>query len=205
MYLHDERIRRAAQPTVDAIARRESRVSRTVKAVLAEIRRHYCDPGYTLKKLRHTLKISRQAMTVFRGEVGLTPGRFIRHCRMQTAARLLRDTALSVADVGFFVAYYDVSAFERAFRRWCRLRPAGYRVLARELKVRFPGSAEEIFTKSCWRKCRTGEGKVEQVRELAEYLKILRSLWTFRRGARGGQAISSPSAVTRRATMSSDS
>ena len=170
-------LRRAAQPTADAIARRECEASGSVRVILAEMRRHFCEPGYTVNALRQSSNVSRYAMTVFRREVGLTPWRFIQHCRMQTAARLLRDTAFSVADIAFFVGYYDLPAFDRAFRRWCGLTPASYRVLARKLRDLFPELAEEMFPWSFWGQCLTGEARADRLHKLVEYLQALRSLW----------------------------
>ena len=129
-----------------------------------------------MRKLRQTLRIRNWTLTVFGREVGLTPGRLIHHCRMQAAARLLRDTSYPVADIGFFVGYNSKSIFIRAFRRWCGLRPTSYRERARKLKAQWPRLAEEAFTWSFWQQCRAAELEIEQVREFAGYLKVLRKL-----------------------------
>ncbi len=177
MYMRaEETLRRAAQPTVDAITRREKRVSQASREVLAEIRRHFYDPGYSVEQLRRNLRVRDWTLNCFGKEIGLTPWRVIHHCRMQMAARLLRDTHYPVADIGFFVGYNGRSAFVKAFRRWCGLRPATYRALARQLKARLPRPAEEIFTWAFWQKCHALELPIEQVRELADYLKLLRKL-----------------------------
>ena len=175
MYLRaEEDLRRAARPTVEAITRREQGASLHVKEALAEIRKHFYEPGYSVKRLRRDLRIRHWTLALFRDEVGLTCWRFIHHCRMQTAARLLRDTLYPVADIAYFVGYNSKSVFVRAFRRWCGLRPAEYRAVTRELKARLPFVAEEAFTWSWWRQCRAMELGIEQVRDLAMYLKLLR-------------------------------
>ncbi len=177
MYRHvEETVRRAAQPTVDAIARREKQASRPARRILAEIRRHFYEPKFTVKKLRRQLRIRDRTLMEFGGEVGLTAWRLIHHCRMQMAARLLRDTSYPVADIGFLVGYNGKSAFVKAFRRWCGLRPASYRARARKLKAQLPRLAEEIFSWSFWRQCLAAEVGMDQVRELAGYLKMLRKL-----------------------------
>ncbi len=177
MYRHvEEAVRRAAQPTVDAIARREKQASPPARKILAKIRHQFYEPKFTVKKLRQELRIRKWALIDFGREIGLTPWRLVHHCRMQTAARLLRDTLYPVADIGFLVGYNSKSAFVRAFRRWCGLRPASYRTRARELKAQLPHLAEEIFSWSFWQKCCALDLGIEPVRELAGYLKALRKL-----------------------------
>jgi AraC-like DNA-binding protein len=39
----------------------------------------------------------------------------------------LRDPRHSISDVAFLVGFSEVSAFSRAFRRWTRESPAGFR------------------------------------------------------------------------------
>ena len=199
MYMQvEEALRRAAQPTADAIARREKGASRPVREVLAEIRRHFYDPGFTVKKLRENLRIRSWTQMAFAREIGLPVGRFIHHCRMQTAARLLSDTLYPIADIAFLVGYNGKSAFVKAFRRWCGLRPTSYRVRARKLRTA-PLSppretlrptpldpprgtvysillAEEIFTWSFWQRCQAAEMEIARVLELVAYLKLLRKL-----------------------------
>ncbi|MCX2979573.1 AraC family transcriptional regulator [Halieaceae bacterium IMCC14734] len=47
--------------------------------------------------------------------------------RLQQACRKLRNTDLSVADVGSAVGYPDPTSFSRAFRRWTGMSPRDYR------------------------------------------------------------------------------
>ncbi len=47
---------------------------------------------------------------------------------------------------------------------------------ARQLKAQFPGLAEEVLTWSFWRQCLNQELRLEQIRELIDYLKVLRRL-----------------------------
>ena len=81
--------------------------------------------------------------------MGLTPWRLIRECRLETAARLLRDTELSVVEITLLVGYDSEQAFARLFHAWSGLRPSDYRVHARGVAAQLPAPPEVLF--SWWR------------------------------------------------------
>ena len=47
--------------------------------------------------------------------------------RRQFAERCLSSSKLSLAEIGYLLAYSEPSAFIRAFRRWVGMTPAEYR------------------------------------------------------------------------------
>lgn len=61
----------------------------------------------------------------------LTPGQLILQTRLQAAARLLRESDESVADVAAACGFYDHSAFTRPFKSATGLTPLAYRAAAR--------------------------------------------------------------------------
>ncbi|MBX3275344.1 MAG: helix-turn-helix domain-containing protein [Sandaracinaceae bacterium] len=63
----------------------------------------------------------------FVATTGLAPARFLRRLRIETAARLLATTDLSIARVAEEVGYDDERAFRRAFAREVRRSPAEHR------------------------------------------------------------------------------
>jgi transcriptional regulator GlxA family with amidase domain len=59
--------------------------------------------------------------------LGESPIRYVARCRMGKAARLLRGTGASIADVAEQVGYDSEAAFSRAFRRYVGVTPAAFR------------------------------------------------------------------------------
>ena len=63
----------------------------------------------------------------FRGETGITPGEFVRRCRLVEAMRLLTETQLEISDVALRVGYGNHAAFTRAFTREIGASPRVWR------------------------------------------------------------------------------
>ena len=63
----------------------------------------------------------------FRRFLGVTPGEFIRACRMERAMSMLRDSELSIAAVALECGYSDQSQFTRCFKRRTGTTPARMR------------------------------------------------------------------------------
>ncbi|MEV6670454.1 GlxA family transcriptional regulator [Streptomyces sp. NPDC051162] len=63
----------------------------------------------------------------FRGEVGMTPGRYVDRVRLEAARRLLEDTADGVETVARACGYGTPEAMRRAFVRSLGASPAEYR------------------------------------------------------------------------------
>jgi len=64
---------------------------------------------------------------------GLPPRRLITKLRIEEAARLLRTTELSLADIAGSAGFYDQSAMSRQFRQLTGLSPGAYRQATRDL------------------------------------------------------------------------
>jgi AraC family transcriptional regulator len=56
-----------------------------------------------------------------------TPHRYLARHRLETAARLLRSTKMSVTEIGLDVGFDSVASFSDAFRRYFGASPARYR------------------------------------------------------------------------------
>ena len=63
----------------------------------------------------------------FKKQVGMTPGNYVRHWRMQTAARALRETERSMANIANSIGYNSEVAFRKAFRAFFDMAPGHYR------------------------------------------------------------------------------
>ncbi|MEM9313270.1 MAG: AraC family transcriptional regulator [Pseudomonadota bacterium] len=72
----------------------------------------------------------------FKKAIGMTPGQYVRHWRMQTAARALRLTRRSMAEVSVNVGYSSEVAFRKAFRAHFGQSPGAYRRLCDSMSER---------------------------------------------------------------------
>jgi len=63
----------------------------------------------------------------FRRRYGRSPGDYLRECRLERAAALLRDHRLSLADIAMRTGFVDQSHFTRSFRRGFGCTPALWR------------------------------------------------------------------------------
>ncbi len=88
------------------------------------------DPGaaHRLKDMAESSMLSESAFTQrFKKQVGMTPGNYVRHWRMQTAAQLLSGTQKSMAEIADDVGYESEAAFRKAFRNHFDESPGKYR------------------------------------------------------------------------------
>lgn len=97
-----------------------------------DVVREYLCAHYTqnidLQALSEAFSYSPAYLTkLFRRYAGITPLRFLTDLRIQAAARLLRTTEMSVAEVGDRVGYPDPYYFSRVFKNSKGLSPQSYR------------------------------------------------------------------------------
>lgn len=84
--------------------------------------------GWTLDELGHRVGLGRSALHERFGQLmGMPPMQYLTQWRMQSAARLLRETRSTVASVALEVGYDSEAAFARAFKRTVGLPPAAWR------------------------------------------------------------------------------
>jgi transcriptional regulator GlxA family with amidase domain len=69
----------------------------------------------------------RQFSRAFTAETGVSPGRYVDRVRLETARRLLEDTADGVAEVARKAGYGTAEAMRRAFLQALGVSPAEYR------------------------------------------------------------------------------
>ncbi|MEM7099333.1 MAG: AraC family transcriptional regulator [Pseudomonadota bacterium] len=95
--------------------------------VLADIHHH---PGadHNLVGMAARAGLSESAFNVkFKKLVGLAPGQYVKHWRMQTAATALRETNRSMFDITESVGYESEAAFRKAFSAHFGTAPGAYR------------------------------------------------------------------------------
>src|SRR4051812_38830393 len=69
----------------------------------------------------------RQFTRAFTAEIGVPPGRYVDRVRLETARRLLEDTADGIAEVSRKSGYGTPEAMRRAFLQALDVSPAEYR------------------------------------------------------------------------------
>lgn len=88
------------------------------------------NPGkpHRLSDLAEASRLSESAFTQrFKKQVGMTPGNYVRHWRMQTAAQRLSETHTSMAGIAEEVGYESEVAFRKAFSTYFNESPGKYR------------------------------------------------------------------------------
>ena len=70
----------------------------------------------------------------FKRQVGMTPGNYIKHWRMQLAQRALAETDRTITDIADSSGYESEVSFRKAFSSYVGTAPARYRREAQEFK-----------------------------------------------------------------------
>jgi AraC-like DNA-binding protein len=92
---------------------------------------------WTVDELAHDVGLSRSALAQrFSDLLGQAPMQYLAHWRLHAAARELRNSSKSLAEVAYAVGYDSEPAFSRAFKREFGLPPARWRSGEREEPVR---------------------------------------------------------------------
>ena len=92
----------------------------------------HTNPGatITISKMAQQTGMSESAFAQrFKRVVGITYGVYVKHWRMQSAARALTETARSMADIASGVGYESEVAFRKAFKQHFNIAPGSYRKL----------------------------------------------------------------------------
>jgi AraC family transcriptional regulator len=64
----------------------------------------------------------------FKASVGMPPHRYVRQCRLDTAARLLTSSSLPIADIALSLGFPSQSHFTQAFRQHTGMTPGAARI-----------------------------------------------------------------------------
>lgn len=95
--------------------------------VLARVHRCPAD-ALTVPALAELANMSESAFSLrFREQVGMAPGQYVKHWRMQTASELLLVPGEAMADVAARVGYESEAAFRKAFKAHFGVSPGRWR------------------------------------------------------------------------------
>ena len=121
-----------AQLAADATHPVEGLADRRIGRVLARLHEHPEAP-WRVESLARVAVMSRSAFSErFRSIVGEAPMQYLRGLRLSRAARLLRSTDATVAEIARSVGYSSEEALSRAFKDRFGAAPSVYRRPARE-------------------------------------------------------------------------
>jgi len=98
-----------------------------VRQVIAYMQTHYMEE-IDFGQLSHDMGFTSAYLTkLFNRYAGNTPLKYLTACRIREACRLLRETDLSIAQVGEAVGYPDQFHFSKTFRKATGVSPTVYR------------------------------------------------------------------------------
>lgn len=100
----------------------------TIQKILA----HSPSSGRALEDLAKSMNLSLSRVRhLFRREVGVSPGQFLKGVRLERAKTLLETSYLSIKQIMFEAGYADETRFIRVFRKTFGHTPGEYRHLVR--------------------------------------------------------------------------
>lgn len=130
-----EQLMAAAQKTVQRIRVDRANAPPKIKPLLQYIETHLFNPDLRIGQLKRDCDIRDNSISIqFRSALGQPPSTYIEECRMETASRLLRDSALSISLIAEVLGYSNLQVFSTAFMRWSGQRPSPYRKQFRRLE-----------------------------------------------------------------------
>ncbi len=165
---------RAAAPALAAIEEDSRRAPAWLRPLFAAIRDLLFEPNLRLEQIQDAAGFADdEVWSDLREEVGQPPWDYIRDARLETAAYLLRDTKVSISEIGVMVGYNSPSTFRRPLQSFLGMPPSEYRRRAPEMMRRLEqaGPAPEgASTNEYWGRALNGELSLEEARELDAYL-----------------------------------
>ena len=96
---------------------REQQRALRMKPLFEHISRHFADKLTVAEAARVVHMSPPQLMKTFKKVAGMTLVAFLNHVRLSNAARLLKETAKSIAEIACEVGFADQSYFDKQFKR----------------------------------------------------------------------------------------
>ena len=108
-----------------------------------------------------------------RDEIGQPAWSYLRDGRLETAARLLLETSISVAEIGRLVGYASVTTFRGRLRSFLGMSASAYRRRAPRILERGGEPPDGAQTEQYWERMLAGELSDGEARALERYLARL--------------------------------
>jgi tetratricopeptide (TPR) repeat protein len=151
-----------------------NRLPPDLRPFLEEVLQRFLEPGFG----PHSLPLPEgwrgsEAVEPLRARLGEPVRRYIAWARIEIAARLLRDTELSVASVANLVGYSDPPSFRKAFKRRYRTPPSRFRAIVRATQREVPRSTFDPLAARLPRRLARGPVDRELRLRLLSWLRAL--------------------------------
>ena len=117
-------------PAASAVSSKDLRDAQRIKAMLTCIHSRYGGELSTADIAASASVSESECLRCFRSTIGTTPIQYLKHYRIQQAARLLTETTEKVSDIGAACGFQDMSYFTRTFRKIMGCVPSEYRKTA---------------------------------------------------------------------------
>lgn len=99
-----------------------------VKAAISYIHTFFYHTNINVEDISDYVGIDRSYLyRLFKGKMGVSPKKYIMEYKLKTAAKLLKETSLSVGQVALSVGFDDQLYFSTAFRSFFGVAPTKYR------------------------------------------------------------------------------
>lgn len=171
-----ELLHTAAMQTLDRVRSDHENVPPRLKPMLAYIETHLFDPKLNVNRLKEACGIRDNSVAIhFHAAVGQPPHAYISQCRLETAARLLRDTELPIWKISELLGFSSIQVFSRAYYRWANQRPTTFRREARRRAQQGEEGKEAVNTsrpqsEEYWRRAMNGDLRDNEAAELIQRL-----------------------------------
>lgn len=124
----------AAHESLERIRADRSKAPPRVKPLLEYLEGHLFEKSLNVNHLKQACGIRDNSIALlFHAQVGQSPKAYISERRLETAAKLLRESDLRIWQISELVGYSGLAVFGKAFARWSGQRPGRFREEAREL------------------------------------------------------------------------
>ncbi len=91
------------------------------------IAENYMD-NFNVESIANIYGMGRSSFSInFKKYAGMSPGEYIRKCRIDASKSLLKNSTMSVEKIGYSCGFSDVSSFIRTFRKVVGTSPLSYR------------------------------------------------------------------------------
>ena len=171
---YPEALAAAAAPALAAIEHDEHRAQKRLRPLFAAMRALLFNLDLDLERIQDAAGFADgEVFSDLREEVGQPAWSYLRDARLETAARLLLATPISIAEIGYLVGYGSAPSFRQLLRSFLGMPPSQYRRRAPRLLERAGPPPPGAGTDEYWRRMLAGELSAEEARELDVYLERL--------------------------------